>query len=723
MYMKRAAKWWVVSVFVLSLASGCANHTLVKNGTGNHTLTIDDMGDVWASGNNDHGQLGLALPRNRNVTRPMQIPGLQNIVRVYAKGNSSYAIDGAGYMYAWGENDKCQLGNGNRTDQFSPVTIITPGLNPADNIWKRESSGTAHKLKIHKDGSLWASGNNDKGQLGQGNTKPYAKPVAVLPNIKFKSVYALNDYSRAISENGDLYVWGNSLYRYMGYDVAYPKPLLTATHLTGVGKIHIIDIWNQKDTVPHTSFLPLNKRKAIVAFTPIVDGGKATRADGTTLVWGDATGSCTPKEGISKGSDTAVLNKTVSLPHQTKDRIALEITNSSPYTGEPITLLARVSHNAVRDVRFIVNRTVLAKCKVPVFGKALPKQGCVFNDYINMAGLILKPDKPNTLKGLVDSFQDTVALTRYKAPNTGGTVEVSACATFKSDNKEECTQRKITVKKLACEKTKYGWELYQPGKWALSAEQINDIFRLAPAMVTSPWGPANTAEPTDSDLTKGIVNFLGRDINTMLKKIDLSQKNIVMTVDAQAGYSWLPVGQAFHWNPIHKTWITTKKMQDGKLCVTHVSRDFNINFRTAERDPESVFTDGFKVPSYFKPDPGAQTITTSQIYHVVVAGKRSRTSYISTSENFKWTYWVAGYDLGRHSQNPYNLYTGYTWNGLVSKVHTTRGDQAEISVPYSMAGHNILGVYKLNRPQKGPFSFKTFTLNKNFYPQTIDYIE
>ena len=156
MYMKRVVNWWIASALVLGFASGCANYAHVKKyGTGNHTLTIDDMGNVWVSGKNDYGQLGLELPRNRTVTRPMQVPGLQNIVRVYANGNSSYAIDGAGYMYSWGQNDKCQLGNGNRTDQFSPVTILTTGLNPADNIWKKESSGTAHKLEIREDGSLF----------------------------------------------------------------------------------------------------------------------------------------------------------------------------------------------------------------------------------------------------------------------------------------------------------------------------------------------------------------------------------------------------------------------------------------------------------------------------------------------------------------------------------------------------------------------------------------
>ncbi|MGD8590716.1 MAG: hypothetical protein PVG22_17985 [Chromatiales bacterium] len=269
-----------------------------------------------------------------------------------------------------------------------------------------------------------------------------------------------------------------------------------------------------------------------------------------------------------------------------------------------------------------------------------------------MAGLILETDKPKTLKGLVDSFQHTVALTRYKAPDSEGTVKVRACATVKTDGREVCTpEREIKINKLTCLKTDYDWNFYQPGKWALSAEQINDIFRLDSEKVTSAWGPANTAESTDSNLTQGIVNFLGRNINTMLNKIDLSEKNIVMTVDSNTGYDWLPANQTLHWNPIHKTWITTKKMRDGNLCVTHVSRDTNVNFRTASRGSDSVFNDGFKVPSIFKNDPGAQTITTSQIYHVVVAGSRSRTSYISTSVITVTPYFLHQIHLSRISNS------------------------------------------------------------------------
>ena len=685
-----------------------------------HTLAIDPLGNVWASGRNDYGQLGLGIPESLILSRPAQISGLQNIVRVYASGYSSYAIDGSGKMYAWGLNDQCQLGNGNRINQRLPEVIFNTDLDPAENIWKYQSSGTDHVLEVRKDGSLWAWGSNDKGQLGQGNRNPYADPVAILPHIKFSAVYALKDYSRAISQKGHLYVWGDSLYRYRGYDVAYHKPLLKPMRLNGVGTIESIDIWNQKDTVPHTAFLPLNLEKAVISFVPAKDGGVVTQANGSQWIWGDWSGSCYPKPMDSNVSvvQNLALDDTSVLP---VNAIALEITNPAPYPGAPVTLKARFMHNTVKKLRFIVNGNNLAMCSVPVFNQDMAKQDCVFNDSINMPSLILKADKPDTLKGLVDRFQQTVALTRYTAPDTAGTVKIAVCATLATGGNEVCSpERQVTVHNLTCTATDYNWSLYQPGRWALSAPEINAIFRLDTA---SAWGSANTAEATDSDLTKGIVNFLGRDINTLLDKIDLSENNIIMKVDAKTGYDWLPSEQTFYWNPIHKAWITTKVLANGSQCVTHVSRDFHVNFRTAQRGADSVFIDGFKVPSYFQEDPGAQTITTSQIYHVVIAGKRERTAYISTSGNFKWTYWVTGYNLGRLAKTPYTLYTGYTWNGLVSKVHTTRGDQAEISVPYSIAGHNILGAYTLNLPKGGAFSFRQFQLNKNFYPQTIDYFD
>jgi hypothetical protein len=79
----------------------------------------------------------------------------------------------------------------------------------------------------------------------------------------------------------------------------------------------------------------------------------AIRKDGKTWVWGDMSGSCKPKEKDGTGINTALWRKDLTPP-QAKDSIALDITNVAPYTGEPVTLQARLAHDAVYDVRFML---------------------------------------------------------------------------------------------------------------------------------------------------------------------------------------------------------------------------------------------------------------------------------------------------------------------------------------------------------------------------------
>jgi len=788
MFNNTFLNWCVIQIFILCIPAGFAKDirspeytTVSECRSGlesscvaigdNHLLTIDTMGNVWASGNNDYGQLGLGTSNPSVVTQPVKIPNLNDIVKVYANGDSSYAINGSGAMFAWGQNDKCQLGTGNKRNQYYPVATFTIGLDPKANIWHRQSSGAKHKLEIDESGKLWASGDNNKGQLGQGNKLPYAQPVQVMKSLDFKKVYAVDDSSFAITVDGKLYVWGKSRYPYKGFGQRYKNPLLTPTHLAGVGKIQIIDIWNQKDKVPNTLYLPLNSKNAISKFDVSADGREVYKADGSVWVWGHSSGSCYPRMknrgsdfiadvGVnSKITDVKIkenhsknFNKTVkdaihdddivaasnALVEKTLVRlpsgldIALEITNPAPYLGEPITLKARVRYNTFRNVWLKIDSEDQQKCTLPNFSTEEQGNECVSNNFINMASLLREPKKPDRIEDFVSKYQQTEVLMRYREPNKTGTIEVSACGTTidtdekdKGKNKEVCSPvRKITVSNLVCSDTEYEWSVYNPGKWALTEKEINDIFQLDDKGDNGKWDLADTKEITDGDLTKGIVNFLGRNLAKLTNQISLDKGNVIRAVNTGSKIKWLPDGQTFLWNPVHRAWITIKETKQSKLCVTHVSKEPNLNFRADKRSSESVFTDGFAIPAFRTLSEGkpAQSITASPIYHVVVAGKRLHTLYISTSSNFKWTYWIAGHKLGRGGEKPYNMYVIYTWNGLVSKESTTRADQAEITVPHQIPSHNIIGVYEIDETKDNEFKIKSFSLNKSFYPQKIDLI-
>ena len=74
----------------------------------------------------------------------------------------SMALKTDGTLWAWGQNDWGQLGIGNLNQQNNPTQIGT------DNDWVSVSAGAGHTLALKSNGTLWAWGINNHGQLGNG---------------------------------------------------------------------------------------------------------------------------------------------------------------------------------------------------------------------------------------------------------------------------------------------------------------------------------------------------------------------------------------------------------------------------------------------------------------------------------------------------------------------------------------------------------------------------
>ena len=85
----------------------------------------------------------------------------------------SLAVKTDGTLWSWGQNDYGQLGNGNTTTYDSPIQV------GALTNWSKISGGKYNSYAIKTDGTLWAWGINNYGQLGQGNTTNTSSPVQV----------------------------------------------------------------------------------------------------------------------------------------------------------------------------------------------------------------------------------------------------------------------------------------------------------------------------------------------------------------------------------------------------------------------------------------------------------------------------------------------------------------------------------------------------------------
>jgi hypothetical protein len=118
------------------------------------------------------------------------------------------AVRQDGTLWAWGRNDNGQLGNGQlnngTTGQTTPIQIGTA------TTWKQVAAGYGHTLAVRTDGSLWAWGSNYDGQLGTNGPAQQLTPVQVGTATTWQSVMAREGTSAALRQDGSLWAWGNN---------------------------------------------------------------------------------------------------------------------------------------------------------------------------------------------------------------------------------------------------------------------------------------------------------------------------------------------------------------------------------------------------------------------------------------------------------------------------------------------------------------------------------
>jgi alpha-tubulin suppressor-like RCC1 family protein len=117
------------------------------------------------------GQLGNISFTSTKV--PMKITA--GARAVMAAGNQSFLLRN-NTLFGTGSNGEGELGDGTTLNKSSFVKII-------DNV-KAISAGHSHTLILREDNSLWATGENVLGQFGDGSYVNKSTPVKVMDNVK-----------------------------------------------------------------------------------------------------------------------------------------------------------------------------------------------------------------------------------------------------------------------------------------------------------------------------------------------------------------------------------------------------------------------------------------------------------------------------------------------------------------------------------------------------------
>jgi uncharacterized protein (TIGR03437 family) len=180
-------------------------------GSASHGLALKSDGTVWAWGGNRCGQLGDGTTLRRST--PVQVSGLIGVVAIAAGGTSRYpashslALKSDGTVWEWG----C----GGAVASSTPVQVS--GLTAVAGI----AAGAEHSLALKNDGTIWAWGSNCYGQLGDGTGTCDWPPIVTTPVevsglTGVVAVAAGGWHSLAVKEDGTVWAWGWNEYGQLG---------------------------------------------------------------------------------------------------------------------------------------------------------------------------------------------------------------------------------------------------------------------------------------------------------------------------------------------------------------------------------------------------------------------------------------------------------------------------------------------------------------------------
>ena len=241
------------------MASGLVDAAAVSAGS-SHTIALLNDGTVWTWGNNYYGTLGDGTS---NTTRqePGQVGGLEGFIAVVAGASHNLALKSDGTVWAWGNNDHGQVGNG-ESGGICSIPVQVAGLTGIIAV----SAGYYHSVALKWDGTVVAWGYNDYGQLGDGNSGNTLVIPTQVPGLAGVSKLAAGHYhTMALKLDGTLWAWGRNTYGQLG-DGTSGNNKTVPVQVVGVGGSgYLADV---------------------VALAPASNHTIVLKSDGTVLSWG-----------------------------------------------------------------------------------------------------------------------------------------------------------------------------------------------------------------------------------------------------------------------------------------------------------------------------------------------------------------------------------------------------------------------------------------------------
>ncbi|XP_015230673.1 PREDICTED: probable E3 ubiquitin-protein ligase HERC1 [Cyprinodon variegatus] len=181
------------------------------------TFVISSDGSVRACGKGSYGRLGLGDSNNQSTLKKLTFEPHRAIKKVSSsKGSDGHtlAFTTEGEVFSWGDGDYGKLGHGNSSTQKYPKLIQGP---LQGKVVVCVSAGYRHSAAVSEDGELYTWGEGDFGRLVfhqlflfyrflRKRIRP--KVVEALQGMFIRKVCAGSQSSLALTSTGQVYAWG-----------------------------------------------------------------------------------------------------------------------------------------------------------------------------------------------------------------------------------------------------------------------------------------------------------------------------------------------------------------------------------------------------------------------------------------------------------------------------------------------------------------------------------
>ena len=311
--------------FSLALVARSADVVSIWGGA-RGTIILKSDGTVWTWGGNFYGKLGIGVDPTTlsHMTVPVEVHGtgnvgyLNSVSAIMGGEMHNVALKSDGTVWSWGYNAYGQCGDGTTNDAYTPVQTGLGAVPPLTSVTKL-GGRPYFTLAVKSDGTIWAWGMNQYGQMGNNTVNPLSGPQVTVPVMVSNSAPggAINNplqvscgyrVGAALATNGMVWTWGSGSHGELGQGATttsyMPAQVPGLTNITAIsaGWFHVLALradgtvwaWGNNPSgelgdgtaINRSSPVQVLNVSNIVAVSGGDDHSSALAADGTVWKWG-----------------------------------------------------------------------------------------------------------------------------------------------------------------------------------------------------------------------------------------------------------------------------------------------------------------------------------------------------------------------------------------------------------------------------------------------------